>query len=155
MSIGLSLPGMAQPSPDKIAPEWSGLRRRARRNAALAYYDQAQHQGDTGHALFDLSVHGRPTEAFRRLAYSVAHHGPQYTRSRALSQTKAASLVMATGDPRRAAAIGNQALDAAHLLRSNRAVAFLRELHEYAGRHAKIPDAVALRRRIAETVGAA
>ncbi|MGH3908058.1 MAG: Scr1 family TA system antitoxin-like transcriptional regulator [Pseudonocardiaceae bacterium] len=34
----------------------------------MAYYDAAQHNGDTGHALFDLAIHGRSgTEATTRL----------------------------------------------------------------------------------------
>ncbi|MBV8932221.1 MAG: XRE family transcriptional regulator, partial [Kutzneria sp.] len=70
----------------------------------MAYYDAAQHQGDTGHALFDLAVHGRSTsEAITRLSAAVAGHTAAFARSRAISQTKLASLTMATGDPVEAA----------------------------------------------------
>src|SRR6266702_4079567 len=80
----------------------------------MAFYDHAQHHGDTGHALFDLSIQGRRTQAAQRLAYSVAHHAPAFARSRAISRTKLASLLMATGDPRQAAAIGQKALASGH-----------------------------------------
>jgi hypothetical protein len=94
------------------------------RNAIMTehYYDSAQHHGDTGHALFDLSIQGRRTQAAQRLAYSVAHHTDAYARSRAISRTKLASLLMATGDPRQAAMIGQKAFDSAGSLRSRRAL---------------------------------
>ena len=39
----------------------------------MRYYDPAQHAGDTGHALFDLAIHGRfVTEACERFAAAVA-----------------------------------------------------------------------------------
>jgi hypothetical protein len=119
----------------------------------MAFYDHAQHHGDTGHALFDLSVAGRRTEAAQRLAYSVAHHAPAYARSRAMSRTKLASLFMVTGDPRQAAAIGHQALDSAGKLRSRRAVDEVWELHRYAGRYEPIIEVRELRDRISETLG--
>jgi hypothetical protein len=120
----------------------------------MAFYDHAQHHGDTGHALFDISVHGRPTQAAQRLAYSVVHHGPEYTRSRTISRTKLASLLMLTGDPRQAATFGNKALDSASSLRSRRAIDDLWELHRVAGRHPNITEAKDLRDRLTETLGA-
>jgi len=119
----------------------------------MAFYDHAQHHGDTGHALFDLSVRGRRTHAAQRLAYSVANHGPAYARSRAISRTKLASLLMVTGDPRRAAAIGQRAVDDAGSLRSRRALDDVRELHRFAGRHPAIAEAGELRDRITATLG--
>ena len=121
----------------------------------MSFYDSAQHHGDTGHALFDLSTQGRRTQAAQRLAHSVAHHAPSYVRSRAISHVKLAGLLMATGDPREAAAIGQKALDAADGLRSRRAVDYLWELHGFAGRHPKVTEAVELRNRISETLGTA
>jgi len=71
----------------------------------MAYYDQAQHYGDTAHALFDLAIHDTPgTEASQRLSAAVGGHTDAYARSRAISGTKLASLVMATRDPREATA---------------------------------------------------
>jgi hypothetical protein len=120
----------------------------------MAFYDHAQHHGDTGHALFDLSIFGKKTQAAQRLAYSVAHHGPAYVRSRAISRTKLGSLLMVAGDPRRAAAIGQKALDSAGSLRSRRAADDLWELHRYAGRHPKVIEATELRDRITEMLDA-
>jgi hypothetical protein len=120
----------------------------------MAFYDHAQHHGDTGHALWDLAVRGRRTQAAQRLAYSVIHHGPEYARSRTISRTKLASLLMITGDPRRAAEIGQKALDGAAHLRSRRAVDDVWELHRLAGRHPAITEVTALRDRIVETVDA-
>jgi hypothetical protein len=76
----------------------------------MSFYDSAQHHTDTGQALYDLALTGHKTQAPQRLAYAVAHHGKPYARSRAMTQTKLASLLMATSDPRQAAAIGQQPL---------------------------------------------
>lgn len=119
----------------------------------MAYYDTAQHHGDTGHALFDLAIRGRSaTEARTRLATAVDGHSDAFARSRAISQTKLASLTMATGDPIEAAAIGNAALDSAGTIRSRRAADDLRELARYASRHTRITEAAALQHRITHLV---
>jgi transcriptional regulator with XRE-family HTH domain len=119
----------------------------------MAYYDAAQHNGDSGHALFDLAVIGRSREEARtRLATAVAGHGPAYARSRAIAQTKLASLTMITGDPIEAATLGGEAVDTAGTLRSRRAADDLRELGRYAGRHPKVAEVVELRQRIRKTV---
>ncbi len=120
----------------------------------MTYYDHAQHHGDTGHALFDISIRGRRTQAAQRLAYSVAHHTVEYARSRTISRTKLASLLMVTGDPRQAAAIGQRALDSAGNLRSRRAIDDLWELHGFAKRHLNVGEAVELRDRLAKTLSA-
>ncbi|MFD2081427.1 XRE family transcriptional regulator [Actinopolymorpha cephalotaxi] len=119
----------------------------------MAYYDAAQHAGDTGHALFDLEVRGYPTEAGRRLAAAVAGHTPVYARSRTISRIKLASLLMATDDPREGVAVGTPALEGAGRLRSRRTAEDLRELRRYAGQHANVPDVADLRRRIGTLVG--
>lgn len=119
----------------------------------MAYYDAAQHQGDTGHALFDLAVHCRASgEAATRLAAAVAGHTDAFARSRTISRIKLASLTMATGDPIQAATIGNAALDAAGTIRSHRAADDLRELARYTRRHPKINDVAVLRHRITNLV---
>lgn len=115
----------------------------------MAYYDAAQHAGDTGHALFDLAAHGRsPAEATKRLAAAVAGHTEEFARSRAISQIKLSSLTMATGDPREAAAIGSAALDVVGTIRSRRAADDLRELIRIGKRHRKVPEVNLLERRI-------
>ena len=120
----------------------------------MAYYDQAQHHGDTAHALFDLAIHDVPgTEAAERLSAAVKGHTDAYARSRAISGTKLASLIMATGDPREASAAGQRAIDDAGRLRSRRAADDLRELRRFAGRHVSLPEVADLRERVAQLVG--
>ncbi|WP_333743666.1 hypothetical protein [Streptomyces ardesiacus] len=123
----------------------------------MAYYDYAQHHGDTAHALFDLAVHADqdPGQAARRFEIAVAGHGNAFARSRAISETKLASLVMAKGDdPRHAVLLGHRALDDVGKLTSCRAAEDLRELARYAARHRNVPEASDLRERIAATVRA-
>jgi hypothetical protein len=115
----------------------------------MAYYDTAQHAGDTGHALFDLTVQGHRTEAPARLQTAVDGHTAGYVRSRAMSQTKLASLTMAVGDPDEAARIGLAAVTDAGRLHSRRAAMDLAELRSYAGRHAGVPEVAELRHRLA------
>ncbi|MFE6861489.1 helix-turn-helix domain-containing protein [Nocardia sp. NPDC057668] len=117
----------------------------------MAYYDLAQHSGDTGHALFDLAINGEfIVEAGHRLTAAVQGHSDAYLRSRAISATKLASLVMATGDPAEASSIGRHALvDAGHL-RSRRAADDLRELRRFARVHAEQPQVAELNERIDE-----
>jgi hypothetical protein len=122
----------------------------------MRFYDHAQHHGDTAHALFDVAVsNGRETEAAERFTYAVQNHGPEYARSRVISQVKLASLTMARDDPRRAAHLGDRALDGVAPLRSLRVADDLRELHRFAGRHASIEEVTNLRERIRDVLGAA
>ncbi|MGP3732944.1 helix-turn-helix domain-containing protein [Streptomyces sp. GDS52] len=122
----------------------------------MAYYDEAQHNGDTAHGLFDLVILADqdPGRAARRLDTAVKGYSDAYKRSRAISRTKLAALVMAKGDPRQAAAIGHDALDEVGRLTSCRAADDLRQLGAFATRHPKVAEAVALRERIAATVSA-
>ncbi|MGW0773905.1 phosphotransferase [Streptomyces sp. NPDC002835] len=71
----------------------------------MAYYDYAQHHGDTAHALFDLAVHADqdPGQAARRFEIAAKGHGNAFARSRAISETKLAS---GYGKGRRPAARG-------------------------------------------------
>ena len=122
----------------------------------MAYYDQAQHHGDTAHALFDLAVHDVPgTEAAARLSAAVTGHSDAYAQSHAMSGAKLASLFMAKGDPREASAAGHRAMDDAGRLRSRRAADDLRELRRFAGCHADLPEVAGLRERITQLVGPA
>jgi len=120
----------------------------------MAYYDHAQHHGDTGHALFDLAIHAIPgTEAVPRLDRAVHEHSDAYARSRAISGAKLATLIVATGDPHEACTVGHRAMDDAGQLRSRRAADDLRELRRFASKHAGIPDITDLRERITQFVG--
>ncbi|MEU8924617.1 helix-turn-helix transcriptional regulator [Kitasatospora sp. NPDC048545] len=121
----------------------------------MAYYDSAQHHGDTGHALFDLALLGRPPRsALMRLQTAVDTHTADYARSRTFSRTKLASLRMATGDPAEAVADGRIALAEAAQLRSLRAKHELDELRGLAQRHPELPDARDLREQISSMVTA-
>lgn len=122
----------------------------------MAYYDAAQHAGDTAHALFALAVRGRhtPGGAQRRFTAAVDGHTDDYKRSRAISRTKLATLIMVTGDPRQAAQVGNTALDEVGRLTSRRAADDVRELGRAAATYAKIPEVAALRQRVATAVRA-
>ncbi|MGY4103603.1 XRE family transcriptional regulator [Nocardia sp. R16R-3T] len=123
--------------------------------AWMAYYDAAQHSGDTGHALFDIAIQGQfAGEARHRLEAAVAGHSAAYLRSRAISGIKLASLTMATGDPSEAAVIGNTALiDAGHV-RSRRAADDLRELADAAAPHTGITDVDELHAHVTSTLAA-
>lgn len=121
----------------------------------MAYYDAAQHAGDTGHALWELAVQGRfITDATRRLETAVRGHGDGAARSRAISQTKLASLVMVTGDPLEATTLGTRALEAATPIKSRRAADDLRVLSGYAGAHRDLEEVGELRGRIESAVAA-
>lgn len=119
----------------------------------MAYYDGAQHSGDTGHALWELAVQGRfVTDAHDRLASAVRGHGDAAARSRAISQTKLASLTMVTGDPMQAAGLGRSALEAATPIRSKRAADDLRALSTYSLPHQQVDEVADLRGRIESAV---
>ncbi|MFI9755808.1 helix-turn-helix transcriptional regulator [Streptomyces collinus] len=120
----------------------------------MHYYDEAQHHGDTAHALFDLAIHKDqdPGRAAQRFATAVAGHSDNYARSRGISRTKLASLVMAKGDPMQAIAIGHQALDDVGRLTSRRAADDLKELRRFAGQHRTLEEAAHLRQRITTTL---
>lgn len=120
----------------------------------MAYYDVAQHNGDTAHALFDLAVLAGqdPGRAARRFTAAVEGHTDAFKRSRALSRTKLASLLMAKADPRHAARIGHDALDEVGRLTSRRAVDDLRELGRFAAEHPRVREAKDLGERIRAAV---
>jgi transcriptional regulator with XRE-family HTH domain len=113
--------------------------RTARVNAPpwMAYYDHAQHHGDTGHALWDLAVTGAQPghDAEQRLAAAVAGHTDAYRRSRAISGIKLASLQLRSTDPERAQTTALAALDDMGHVQSKRALDDMRELSATAARH--------------------
>jgi len=115
----------------------------------MTYYDGAQLGGDTGHALYDMALHGRFVgEARARLQTAVSGYGDIYVRSRALAHLKLASLVMATGDPHEATVIGHAAVDEAASVRSSRVGVYLRELDSLAATHRSLDEVTQLRRRL-------
>lgn len=122
--------------------------------AWMAYYDAAQHHGDTGHALFDIALQsGHPAVgAEGRLQTAIHGHTSSYVRSRALSGNKLATLMMATGDPAQAVAVGNRALDEVGRLRSKRAIADVQAFRQASDPYRRYPEVIALSERITATV---
>jgi hypothetical protein len=119
----------------------------------MAYYDLAQHLGDTGHALFDLAVHGHhPKQAARRLGSAVAGHQPVYVRSRAMSGLKLATLALRTGDPREGAEIGRRALVDLGQLHSARTVQVVGALDVAAVPHTRLPEVAQLRQELVKVL---
>ncbi|MGP4089121.1 helix-turn-helix domain-containing protein [Streptomyces sp. KR55] len=122
----------------------------------MHYYDEAQHHGDTAHALFDLSIHKDqdPGRTAQRFGAAVTGHSDDYARSRGISATKLASLIMVKGDPMQAITIGHKALDDVGQLTSKRAADDLKELRRFAGKHRTLDEAAYLRQRITATLQA-
>lgn len=138
-----------------LADEEFGYSRPAEDPEWMAYYDAAKHSGDVGRALWEVAVHGQfITETRERLTAAVGGYSDGFTRSRAMSQTKLASLVMVTGNPREAAALGGQALGWAGSLRSHRAIDDLRELRRFSEYHPSLPEVAELSHRIGTVVAA-
>ncbi|MBF9071830.1 helix-turn-helix domain-containing protein [Streptacidiphilus fuscans] len=122
--------------------------------AWLAYYDAPQHHGDTGHALRDLAIAGMlpPDRAADRLRTAVAGHADAYRRSRAMSISRLATLLLVTGDPQEAMTVAHQALDDVGQVRSRRAAADLSEFADLAAQR-RAPGTAVIRERIAAAVG--
>jgi transcriptional regulator with XRE-family HTH domain len=117
----------------------------------MKYYDQAQHLGDTGHALFGMAMNGHATsEAIDRLYAAVNGHGDGYARSTAQSAIKLASLLMSTGDPAQASDLGLRTIRRLEGLQSARVIEGLRELVRVSGQHRSVPAVVELREAIFE-----
>ncbi|GIG55707.1 transcriptional regulator [Longispora fulva] len=93
-----------------------------------AYYDDAQHAGDTAHALVDLQITGHHTDAAQRLDTAVAGHTAAYARSKAMSAATLATLTLGTADRDEGIAQARVALQAARPLRSQRVTTGLRDL---------------------------
>jgi hypothetical protein len=122
----------------------------------MAYYDAAEHAADTGHCLFDITMHGGgpQPDAAARLRRAVDEHPAAYARSRILAEARLATVLFRDGDPHEASMLGHQALDNAQTLRSHRVADHLRHLRAAASRHQAIPEASELGQRITHLVGA-
>ncbi|MGH3929392.1 MAG: XRE family transcriptional regulator [Pseudonocardiaceae bacterium] len=119
----------------------------------MASYNEARHLGWGGDVLRELGMRGQfVEEARRRLTAGVTDRAEGRARTR--GQIRLASLVMITGDPREAAALGTQALDWAGALRSRRVTDDLHELRRLAEPHARLPEVADLRDRIRTVVAA-
>jgi hypothetical protein len=115
----------------------------------LAYYDDAEHHGSVGRALIPVARQAhRPELAATRLETAISLHSADYARSRTFSRTRLASLLMTTGDPHEATAIGQQAVSDAASIRSHRIVVELSGLAKVAEPHARMGDVADLRHTI-------
>ncbi|MBB0246380.1 hypothetical protein FNQ90_20255 [Streptomyces alkaliphilus] len=105
-------------------------------------------------AILDLALlsGASPRRPEGHLRQAVLHHSDAYTRSRAISGTKLATLMMHTGDPREAAITALRALDEIGRIRSRRARDNVRALATAATPHRRRPEVAELRRRITETL---
>jgi hypothetical protein len=120
----------------------------------VRYYNAAVHTDVSGYALWDVAIHHGHfiAEARHRLSTVVTGHREEFARARVRSQVKLASLVMVTGDPDEAAAIGGQALAAASTIRSQRAADDMRDLRRFAEPHGRLPGVAELIHRIGSTI---
>lgn len=120
----------------------------------LDWYTRTEHLGQTGRAAYDLVMTTGTTtpNITDRLATAVDDWGDDFARARAHDQTRLAAVVMATGDPDEAAAIGMAALDAIGPIESGRNVEYVRSLHQVAGEHARRPSVAELRARTADAL---
>ncbi|HET8619741.1 MAG TPA: hypothetical protein VFM27_12325 [Acidimicrobiales bacterium] len=116
----------------------------------MVYYDVAQHAGDVGAALLDLTLAGSGASAVARARYATAidRRRPELARSLALSRVGLAKVIMVTGDPAEAAQAGHAALDAATSIRSGRLADDLAHLGRLAEPHQDRADVDELRERI-------
>ncbi len=87
-----------------------------------------------------------------RMTTAIAASSEGQARTR--DQIKFASLIMAIGDPREAAAVGTQALDLAAPMRSGRVIHGLRDLRRLTQPHAHLTEVADLRDRIRTVVAA-
>ncbi len=116
----------------------------------LAYYDEAEHAGDTGHALADLVVFDgqRLAAARERLALAAATHTPAFARSEAFCQTRLATLTMAASEPQEAARLGRAASNLASGIRSRRLDHYFEELTTEAQPYAAVAEVGELQERL-------
>jgi hypothetical protein len=121
-----------------------------------AYYDATFHTGVTGMALANLAMHGNhdPAPAIDRLTAAIASYPAENAGYRPQDRIRLASLMMVTGDPVEAAALGTAALEsaAAAAVRSRRATDDLRQLDRHAARHSGVGEVAELRRRINQII---
>ncbi|MGH3922615.1 MAG: XRE family transcriptional regulator [Pseudonocardiaceae bacterium] len=120
----------------------------------MASYTESRHTGWAGDVLREFGMQGQYVAETRdRLTTAIATR-PQ-GRARTRGQIRLASLIMVTGDPHEAAALGTQALDWSGPLRSRRATSDFHDLNRLAEPHANLPEVADLRARLRITLAAA
>ncbi|MGH8920170.1 MAG: XRE family transcriptional regulator [Actinomycetes bacterium] len=116
-------------------------------------YTESRHLGFSGSVLWELGMHGQYiTETHHRLTRAITTRTEGRGRTR--SQLQRAQLIMVTGDPREAVALGTQALDWTGSLRSGKVVEELRDLSRLAEPHANLPEVADLRARLRTVIAA-
>ncbi|WP_370948471.1 XRE family transcriptional regulator [Amycolatopsis sp. cg5] len=102
----------------------------------MTFYDYAQHCGDTGNALLNLSQSGHHVPAaFERLAEAGRVRDPLYARSHTLRRLLLATLTMTAGDPAEAVSLGSDAIDSAEGINSHLILDLLGGLSQAATAH--------------------
>ncbi|MET8540242.1 helix-turn-helix transcriptional regulator [Kitasatospora sp. NPDC004799] len=128
--------------------------RAAQESPWMSYYDDAQHHGDTGHAVYDLALAGHAVDdALDRLRKAVDGHSQPFARSRTFSRTKLTGLLLVVGDPDAVLPEAERAAAEVAQLRSHRAMRELRELANIARRYERHSRLQGLHLHIAATVG--
>ncbi|MGH3941177.1 MAG: XRE family transcriptional regulator [Pseudonocardiaceae bacterium] len=113
----------------------------------MASYTDSRHTGFAGDVLREFGMQGQyVAETRNRLTTAIATRPEGRARTR--GQIRLASLIMVTGDPREAVALGIQALDWSAPLRSRRATSDFHDLNHLAQPHANIPEVADLRARL-------
>ncbi|MGH3874963.1 MAG: XRE family transcriptional regulator [Pseudonocardiaceae bacterium] len=119
----------------------------------MASYDEARHTGFAGNVLWELGMQSKfVAETRNRLTAGIVARAEGRARTR--DQIRLASLIMTTGDPLEAVALGTQALDWAGPLRSRRAIDDLRDLRRLAEPHARLPGVAELHHCIGTVIAA-
>ncbi|MFF2546639.1 helix-turn-helix domain-containing protein [Kitasatospora sp. NPDC058063] len=128
--------------------------RAAQESPWMSYYDDAQHHGDTGHAVYDLALAGHAVDdALDRLRKAVDGHSQPFARSRTFSRTKLTGLLLVVGDPDAVLPEAERAVAEVAQLRSHRAMRELQELANIARRYERHNRLQGLHLQIADTVG--
>lgn len=108
----------------------------------IQYYSSAQLAGDSGHALYDASLHTPKLRerTAERLLRAVATYGPEYPRSAAFCAVRAAAIRFDEGEPEEGIACSRQLLQLASGIGSARLAADYTMLREHARPYRHIDD---------------
>ncbi|MEU4607503.1 hypothetical protein AB0F43_31345 [Kribbella sp. NPDC023972] len=119
------------------------------------FFSEAQLNGDTGHGLWAVAVHGLETaNAVQRLSAAIDSYPDRYARSRLFCVARLAALSLHQGDPDEGVDLGQKALAASREVRSMRVLDDLGEVHRATTRLRHSHTGVAaLRRDIAMALG--
>lgn len=116
------------------------------------YFDYAQLNGDTGHGLFGIAVHGHElAETRHRLRIAAENYGPDWARSRALCLTLDATLALRSGEVEEGVARGLVACDAAAAINSARVADGVRLIVDAAEFH-HTPEVAELKTRAQQLI---